>query len=332
MAIPTVSVRELAEFCYRSGDIDHRFTPSPTGVQGTEGHQLVFRKRPHSYHSEFPVEYLHTEDGWQLTVRGRADGYDASVGVVEEIKTCRVNPAVIPDSVKQVHLAQARLYGALIAIAENCEQLEVRLTWFNIDSQEEWTTARTYPAGELAKFLDKSLRQYSVWLQEILRIASLRNESIADMEFPYPDFRAGQRDIAELVYKCVDQSGQLLLEAPTGIGKSSAVLFPALKALATDKHDRLLYLTAKSVGRRAAEQTLAHFRRSGYCGTALSLTAKEKICFSPGKACHGDDIVPTPRLIMTSCPKRGKRPFARHPWPGKTLSFWPGSLSCAPIS
>ena len=56
----TVSVRELAEFCYRSGDIDHRFTASPTGVQGTEGHQRVFRKRPASYCREFPVEYRYS--------------------------------------------------------------------------------------------------------------------------------------------------------------------------------------------------------------------------------------------------------------------------------
>ena len=148
--VTTVSVRELAEFCYRSGDIDHRFTPSPTGVQGTEGHQRVFRKRPDSYHSEFPVEYLYARQQGQLLLRGRADGYDSVAAMVEEIKTCRVNPAVIPDSVKEVHLAQAKLYAALVAQQEGREQLEVRLTWFNIDSDQEWTSGDTYCAGQLA--------------------------------------------------------------------------------------------------------------------------------------------------------------------------------------
>lgn len=285
----TVSVRELAEFCYRSGDIDHRFTPSPSGVQGTEGHQRVFRKRPDSYRSEFPVEYRYTRQRGQLILRGRADGYDPVAAMVEEIKTCRVNPVVIPDSVKEVHLAQAKLYAALVAQQENREQLEVRLTWFNIDSEQEWTSGDTYCAEHLAEFLNESLLRFSLWLEELQDLRGLRNASIDALQFPYPDFRAGQREIAELVYKCTDQSGQLLLEAPTGIGKSAAVLFPALKALATDKHDRLIFLTAKSVGRRAAEQTLAHFRESGLQGVALSLTAKEKICLSPGKACHADD-------------------------------------------
>jgi len=284
-----VSVRALAEFCHRCGDIDHRFTPSPTGVQGTEGHQRVFRNRPDSYHSEFPLEYRYSQGDWQLLLRGRADGYDSTEGMVEEIKTCRVNPRFIPDSVNQLHLAQARLYGAIIAVQEGREQLSVRLTWFNIDSAEEWSTTRVYTAVELAEFLVDSLAQYSAWLQEIIELRKIRNQSLNTLQFPYPDFREGQRDIAELVYKCVDQAGQLLLEAPTGIGKTSAVLFPALKAMAKEKHEKLVFLTAKSVGRLAAEQTLARFRQAGFRGSALSLTARDKICFSPGKACHGDD-------------------------------------------
>jgi DNA excision repair protein ERCC-2 len=62
-----------------------------------------------------------------------------------------------------------------------------------------------------------------------------------------------------------------------------------LKALAMDKHDKIAFLTAKSVGRRAAEETLSHFVESGYRGNALSITAKDTICLSPGKACHADD-------------------------------------------
>ena len=289
MADFTVSVRDLAEFCYRSGDIDHRFTPSPTGVQGTEGHQRVFSKRPDSYISEYAVDLKHRDGECELVLRGRADGYDPVAGVVEEIKTCRVSPESIPESVVQVHLAQARLYAALVAEAENLDQLAVHLTWFNIDTEEEWTSSYTYSALEMTEFLQQTLKQYSNWLNKLLSLKITRDISITAMSFPYGDFRAGQRDIAELVYKCVDQGGQLLLEAPTGIGKTSAVLFPALKALAAGKHERLLYLTAKSVGRRAAEDTLAHFRDSGFKGVALSLTAKDKICLSPGKACHKDD-------------------------------------------
>ena len=125
----SVTVRELAEFCFRRGDIDHRQMSSPTGAQGIEGHQRVFGRRPPSYQNEYPVDYQYRYEGGVLSVRGRADGYDASEGLVEEIKTCRVNPKSIAPDVVAVHMAQARLYAALISQQNPCEALVVKLTW-----------------------------------------------------------------------------------------------------------------------------------------------------------------------------------------------------------
>jgi len=285
----SVSVRDLVSFCHRSGDIDHRFTPSPTGEQGIEGHQRVYRRRPESYHSEYPVEYRHCEGGLQLLLRGRADGYDPAEGVVEEIKTCRVPAGSIPESVSRLHLAQGRVYGALIAIEQDLPGLEVRLTWFNIDRGEEHSLSQEYSREELEQFLHDSLQLFSGWQQLLAARRLARDESLQPLEFPHGTFRAGQRDVAELVYKCIDQGGQLMVEAPTGLGKTAAVLYPALKALAARKHERIVYVTAKTVGRRAAEDTLQQFTEAGMVAPALSMTAAEKICFSPGKACNGED-------------------------------------------
>jgi DNA excision repair protein ERCC-2 len=284
-----VTVGELVAFCHRSGDIDHRFMPSPTGVQGVAGHQRVYRRRPASYRSEVPVEHRHQLGAVQLLLRGRADGYDPDVGLVEEIKTCRVNPAIIPETVTRMNLAQGRIYAAIIARQRDLAQLEVRLTWFNIDSGEEATLSQTYSRQELADFLEESLARFSGWLATLAELRRLRDGDLKLLAFPHGEFRRGQREIAELVYKCIDQAGRLMIEAPTGIGKTAAVLYPALKALATGKHDRIAYITAKTVGRRAAEDTLETFSRSGLRLRALSLTARDSICFSPGKACHGED-------------------------------------------
>ena len=285
----TIAIGDLVRFCHRSGDIDHRFSPSPTGVEGIAGHQRLYTRRPATYRSEYGVDYLHQEQGLALTLRGRADGYDPQQGLVEEIKTCRVAPDSIPDPVAQLHLAQGKIYAAIIASREALSQLDVRVTWLNIDSDEEYSHTESCTAAELAKFLHATLTHFARWLQVIARLQGERDSSLATLDFPYGGFREGQREIAELTYKCIDQGGQLLLEAPTGIGKTAAVLFPALKALATGKHDRMVFVTTKTVGRRAAQDTLAHFAAAGYRGSSLSLTAKEKICLSPGQACHGDD-------------------------------------------
>jgi DNA excision repair protein ERCC-2 len=284
-----VAVADLARFCHRRGDIDHRFTPSPTGEQGVAGHQRLYRRRPAGYASEFPVEYVHIEGDLRMKLRGRADGYHAGHGYVEEIKTCRVDPRHIPEAVSRSHLAQARLYAALIASEQELDALEVRLTWFNIDTGQETSLEERRSRAELDGFLAATLATFSRWLRRLAELRSRRDANLAVLSFPHGDFRRGQRELAELTYKCIDQGGQLLLEAPTGIGKTAAVLYPALKALATGKHDRLVFVTARTVGRRAAEDTLALFAESAYCGNALSLTARDRVCLSPGSACHGDD-------------------------------------------
>ena len=94
-----VAVRDLVAFCHRSGDIDHRFTASPTGEQGIEGHRRLYRRRPATYRSEYPVSYRQRFGDLELLLVGRADGYDPVAGVVEEIKTCRVPAAAIPEQV-----------------------------------------------------------------------------------------------------------------------------------------------------------------------------------------------------------------------------------------
>jgi DNA excision repair protein ERCC-2 len=289
MAELTIAIAELARFCHRSGDIDHRFTPSPTGVEGVAGHQRVYARRPPSYLSEFAVHYEHCEPQLRLTLRGRADGYDPQQGLVEEIKTCRVAPDSMPEPVAQLHFAQGRLYAAIIAAQGSLAGLEVRVTWLNIDSEQEFSRSEHYSSAELAGFLADTLSRFSAWLHHLAQLKRERDVSIVALALPYGGFRPGQRKLAELVYKCVDQGGQLLLEAPTGSGKTAAVLFPALKALATGKHEKVVFLTSRTVGRRAAQNTLADFAAAGYRGTALSLTARDKICLSPGRACHGDD-------------------------------------------
>jgi DNA excision repair protein ERCC-2 len=284
-----ISVRDLAAFCHRSGDIDHRFTPSPTAEQGMEGHLRVYRRRPGSYQREFAVASAVNLAGVELLLRGRADGFDSQQGLVEEIKTCRVPAQTIPEHVTRQHLAQGRIYAALIAAAEDCAEMLVRLTWFNIDSGEEHAVEQRYSRGELDEFLAATLDHFSEWLGRLVALREARDLGLAQLKFPHGDFRRGQREIAELVYKCIDQGGQLMVEAPTGIGKTMAVLYPALKALALGKHDALVFVTARTVGRRTAEDSFELIARQGPQTRALSLTAKEKICFSPGKACHGDD-------------------------------------------
>ena len=107
-----ISVRSLCEFTDRIGDIDHRYTPAPTAVEGIEGHQRLQKRRGASYQSEYPIEQSFDE----ITVRGRCDGFDRSKQLVEEIKTYRGDLERQSLGQRNLHLAQLRSYGAMICL------------------------------------------------------------------------------------------------------------------------------------------------------------------------------------------------------------------------
>jgi DNA excision repair protein ERCC-2 len=283
-------VRELAAFCHRSGDIDYRFTPSPSAEQGIAGHQLVQGRRGASYQAEYGLETRVSYPDFELRLAGRADGYDAGAGLLEEIKTCRVDRSAIPPAVEALHWAQLALYGGLLCRSEpERREVTLQLTYYHVDSGEEWQRTEAVTRDWLQAFLEDSLARMAAWLQQEHAWRQRRDASLSKLDFPYGEFRSGQRTMAETVYKCIAQSGQALLEAPTGTGKTAAVLYPALKALVTGRHERVAFVTARTVGRRAAEHTLRDFETRGMALRRLSLSARDSICFSPGKACHAED-------------------------------------------
>ncbi|MFN2327850.1 MAG: ATP-dependent DNA helicase [Chromatocurvus sp.] len=284
-----VSVRELAGFCHRVGDLDARFGPGPTAQEGIRGHRELAAARGEGYLAEYALETTYRRGDLTLLLRGRADGYLPSVPMIEEIKTCRTDPARLPSDLSRLHLAQARLYAAMLAAAEGLAEVQVRLTWYDLNRREEHPLDQAYSAAELAEFLESACERYARWMTERLQHAAGRDVSIRALAFPFRDYRQGQRDVAELVYKCIHSGGQLMLEAPTGLGKTAAVLYPAIKGLAHDCHDHVVFCTAKHTGRDAAQDTLACFAAQGLIATTLTLTAKERICFSPGHACRADD-------------------------------------------
>ena len=109
----TVSVRELCEFTAKRGDLDRRFTPSATALEGLMGQSTVAQRRGQDYETEIPLETTHGS----LRVRGRADGYDPHRHCLEEIKTIRGHPDAIPENRRRLHWAQLQTYGALFCRA-----------------------------------------------------------------------------------------------------------------------------------------------------------------------------------------------------------------------
>ncbi|WP_025733133.1 ATP-dependent DNA helicase [Carnimonas nigrificans] len=281
----SVAVRALSEFVARHGDLDLRFTPSPSSLEGIEGHARVVERRAEEYQAELVLSGEYQD----LVVRGRADGFDSQRRRLEEIKTHRGALDRQPVNHRALHWAQVKLYGWLACEHFGFEEIELALIYFDIERDRETPLVQRFSRDELSRFFEQCCEQFLGWARQESAHRQQRDDALRRLAFPKSSFRPGQRDLAESVYKAARLSRPLLLQAPTGIGKTLGTLFPMLKAVADGDIDRLFFLTARTTGRQLALEGVREMNR----GTAtplrtLELIARDKACEHPDLACHGE--------------------------------------------
>ena len=279
----TVAVRALCEFAARAGDLDMRYGATPSAQEGIEGHRFVTAQRPGGYRREVPLSGSHRE----LVVRGRADGYDPARQQLEEIKTYKGDLARMPSNQRALHWAQAKVYGWLLCQELGLHRITIALVYFDVGRQRE-APALTLECdvAELQAHFEGLCERFIAWARRELSHRTERDAALAALPFPHAAFRPGQRDLAQAVYHGARLGRCLMAQAPTGIGKTIATLFPLLKACPTEQVDKVYFLTAKNAGRALAWQALATLDAPRL--RTIELVAREKACEHPDKACHGD--------------------------------------------
>lgn len=305
----TVAVRALCEFSAKVGDLDLRFTPSPTAQEGIAGHRRVVARREVGYEAEVSLQgqYL------SLQVRGRADGYDPARNRLEEIKTHRGDLARQPANHRQLHWAQAKVYAWLLCQARHLPSIDVALVYLDVDSDRQTLISEHYSAADLQLFFEVQCQRFLAWAQAQEQRLQARDQGLQAMSFPYPQFRQGQRQLAETLYKAVSTGRCLMAQASTGIGKTLGTLFPLLKAVVPQQLDKVFFLTAKTPGRALALDALRQLTAASPQSAlrSLELIARDKACEYPGNACHGEscplargfyDRLPTAREAAGAVP------------------------------
>jgi DNA excision repair protein ERCC-2 len=282
----TVAVRALCEFTAKCGDLDLRFTPSPSAQEGIAGHAEVQSRRASGYQSEVSLtgEYQH------LHVRGRADGYDPVRNQIEEIKTFRGDFKAIPDNHRQLHWAQAKVYGWLMCQKLDKKEMRVALVYYDIGKKTETVLSDLYSADDLQLYFETICSRFLAWAEQEEQHRSARDQALRSLTFPHGAFRQGQRALAEAVYKSATAGCCLMAQASTGIGKTIGTLFPLLKASPVQALDKIFYLAAKTSGRQLAIDAVERIKRSApeLPLRMLELIARDKACEHPDKACHGE--------------------------------------------
>lgn len=278
-----ISVRALVEFVLRSGDIDNRRSGAAQKdamAAGTRIHKKIQKRMGGNYRAEVPLKYtaLDEEEDIELLVEGRADGIFEEDGIVtiDEIKGVYMDLERLTEPVA-VHMAQAMCYGYFYCCDRNLDGVRIQLTYCNLETEEIRRFHEDRSKEELEAWFRSVIHEYFKWARYLCHHELQRNQSISGLEFPFP-YREGQRDLAVAVYKTISRKKRLFIQAPTGIGKTLSTIFPAVQAMGAGKASKVFYLTAKTITRTVAEEAFRILRSRGLVFTAVTITAKEKLC------------------------------------------------------
>lgn len=284
-----ISVRNLVEFVLRSGDLVSTFMGSSRNVDAIKIHQKIQKSAPKEYKSEVALSYIVEDENLVLEVGGRADGIiEEDEIIIDEIKTTTRPLEFIDEEYNELHWAQVKCYGFIYSKQNNLKNIDLQLTYYQMDTKEIKRFIKSFQFKELEEFFFNLVEQYMDWARIQQNWIEKRNDSIRGLEFPFADYREGQRKLAVSVYKTIEEGKKIFAQAPTGIGKTIATLFPSIKAIGEKLTSKIFYLTAKTITGTAAAQAIERMRGQDLKIKSLTITAKDKICLSLEKECTPD--------------------------------------------
>ena len=284
-----ISVRALVEFILREGDIDSRrgSGADKEAMQlGGKIHRKIQKSMGTGYRAEVTLKREVPCDGFLLRIEGRADGIieEETGTVIDEIKGVLCDLEKIEEPVK-VHLAQARCYACFYGREKGLDEMTVQMTYCQMETEEIRRFRETYRTSELEEWFQEIVKAYEKWGRFQIQWKEIRNRSAREIPFPFA-YRPGQKDLAAAVYRTILRKKKLFIQAPTGVGKTMAAVFPAVKAVGENLGEKIFYLTARTIARTVAEQAFRILKEQNLRMKVITLTAKEKICFLERAECN----------------------------------------------
>lgn len=293
----SLGVREFALPTPRVGSIDSQSGYGALPQSGQDVHNAFLNKRKRQiagYEIEVKLSRRFSLGGYEINVSGRVDGLareNQSRPVIEEIKTdldIHRLANLLRSGKSHPYILQLLSYGYFYQ-EEHGQQCDLRMILVSMKDASSTTINLKLDKAEYESWLDRRLKEL-VEEYETIQIRRERRRNLADeLKFPYHSMRPGQEELGKAVSSVLDGGRSCLIQAPTGLGKTAGVLYPALKASLAEG-DQVVYVTAKNSQHEAVVEAT---RLLNGCGVSrplktLVLTAKSKVCLKDEVYCHSD--------------------------------------------
>ncbi|MBO9667151.1 MAG: ATP-dependent DNA helicase [Bdellovibrio sp.] len=286
-----IDIRQFAVPCPRVGSIETHSGYGQVPQLGNEIHQAIQRRRLREVPNYTPEKKLSMElvaDNYIFVISGRADGIvEGSDSLIEEIKSAfdvegLEHKLTVDDN--HPYVWQLKTYGyihykntgeipdlrMLLVSSRNFKQTEVQFE-LDLEEYEAWLALRLRELVDETKIREKLFKK--------------RVEISQDLKFPFTSPRPGQSELIESIEQGFLEEKSLVIQAPTGLGKTIGVLYPSLKdSLA--RGQKVIYVTPKNSQHSVAEEAVDRLQELGANIRPLTITAKSKMCFKAEPLCN----------------------------------------------
>jgi DNA excision repair protein ERCC-2 len=292
--IMSLSARDLADQGFSSPHVELELAMSRRRrlAEARSAHRLVQEEQARldaEYTSEATVRVALEVLGWTVRVFGRLDGWsrEADRPVVEELKTVALDEArlsAVTEADFPAYVAQVRVYQWMLARAGHPGAVGRLLLLSLLDGSRrvlgiEGRFEET--ADRLARFLGRKVAEREA------RLRWLAERRSRPVPFPYPELRPGQEEIVAGVASGLATRAAVLVQAPTGLGKTGAVLAAVLQR-AFSEGKQVAWLTARGTQQQAALDAAAKIRALGCPLRVVVLVAREKACVNDEVVCRAE--------------------------------------------
>ncbi len=286
----------VAEFAIPSpltGSIEANSGMGPNSLQkGIELHLQIQRKRQQEYPDYIPEVRISHEfefEDFSFVVEGRMDGMiPGDEPWIEEIKSS-FNVHELRKMIQErwdnhPYILQLQTYGYM-HWRETGEEPKLSLHLVSSRNGESYDWEVNFNPVAYEKWLNRRMKE----LVEDARRAekrTLRRKKMAEtFPFPFEKPRGGQEELIATITDGLIQKKPMMIQAPTGLGKTVGVLYPALKE-AMSRGQKVIYVTPKNSQQLVAEEAIEKFQEKGCQVKSLTLTAKSKLCMKAEPLCN----------------------------------------------
>ncbi|HXH30860.1 MAG TPA: ATP-dependent DNA helicase [Bacteriovoracaceae bacterium] len=287
-----LSLQDFAQPSPRTGSIEGSSGFSFGMQKGIELHQLIQAQRLKdfdTYQAEVRIQRTFVRDGFTFEVEGRMDGiFRDERPVIEEIKSSfniyDLSRKLRERTYSHPYYLQLLSYGYFYYLEHG---VIPQLTFLLVSSRrsEELDLQVQLDLKEYQQWLDRRLSALVLEATQAQKRSKRRSRLSSELPFPFPVARTGQRELIEYIDASLTQQQRVMVQAPTGLGKTVGVLYPTLKE-SLSRGQRVIYITPKNSQQLAAEEAIERIQAKGCPTRSLTITAKSKLCMKAEALCN----------------------------------------------